>query len=84
MPDLESSCRYGVFDLTRAWALILDTWVRLLVFASVRCSRETHARQISRGGDLMTVVWLMEEHANVFFNQSSTIGDDEEAGRAAA
>lgn len=71
MPDLEPSCgsRGGVFDMPKALALILDGWVRLLVFASVRCTRDAHASQINRGGELMTVVWLMEEHANVFFKE---------------
>ncbi|VAI40103.1 unnamed protein product [Triticum turgidum subsp. durum] len=67
MPDLEYWCRnIGVFDMPRALALILDTWVRLLIFVSVRCSRDAHAKQISCGGELTTVVWLMEEHAAIF------------------
>ncbi|KAM0928512.1 hypothetical protein ACQ4PT_002522 [Festuca glaucescens] len=75
MPDLERSCsRGGVFDMPKALALILDGWVRLLVFASIRCSRDAHASQINRGGELMTVVWLMEEHANVFFKQPTPNG----------
>jgi hypothetical protein len=75
MPDLERSCsRDGVFDMSKALALILDGWVRLVVFASVRCSRDAHASQINRGGELMTVVWLMEEHANVFFKQPTPNG----------
>ncbi|XBH88539.1 hypothetical protein VPH35_075814 [Triticum aestivum] len=77
MPDLEHSCNGaggGVFDMPKALALILDAWVRLLVFASVQCSRDAHASQINRGGELMTVVWLMEEHANVFFKQPTPGG----------
>jgi hypothetical protein len=63
-----------VFDVPKALALILDGWVRMLVFASVRCSRDAHASQINRGGELMTVVWLMEEHANMFFKQPTPNG----------
>uniref|UniRef100_A0ACD5VEY1 Uncharacterized protein n=1 Tax=Avena sativa TaxID=4498 RepID=A0ACD5VEY1_AVESA len=74
MPDLESSCRGGGLDMPRLLALILDTWVRLLVLTSVRCSKNAHARQISRGSELTTVVWLMEEHASVFFNQPRSLG----------
>jgi hypothetical protein len=67
MPDLESSCRDDVFDTPKALELILDAWVRLLVLASVRSSKDAHVRQISCGGELTTIVWLMEEHASVFF-----------------
>lgn len=34
-PDLESSYGGGMLDMHKAWELILDTWVRLLVLASV-------------------------------------------------
>ncbi|KAK1642231.1 hypothetical protein QYE76_060036 [Lolium multiflorum] len=41
MADLEPSCsRGGVFDIPKALTLILDGWVCLLVFASVRGSRD--------------------------------------------
>ncbi|CAM0878027.1 unnamed protein product [Alopecurus aequalis] len=74
MPDLESSCRDGDIDMPKVLALILDTWVHVLVLASVRCRREAHARQISRGSDLTTVVWLMEEHAGAFFSRPDRLG----------
>jgi hypothetical protein len=73
MPDLESSCQGGEFDIPKVLALILDTWVRLLILASVRCKREAHAKQISHGSELTTVVWLMEEHASAFFNQPAVL-----------
>jgi hypothetical protein len=66
LPDLESSCRDGVFDIPKALVLIFDAWVRLLISLSVRRSRDAHARQINRGSELTTVVWLMVEHAEVF------------------
>ncbi|XBJ20490.1 hypothetical protein VPH35_011314 [Triticum aestivum] len=41
---------------------ILDAWVRLLMFASLRCSRDSHAKQLSYGGELTTLVWIITEH----------------------
>uniref|UniRef100_A0ACD5YM24 Uncharacterized protein n=1 Tax=Avena sativa TaxID=4498 RepID=A0ACD5YM24_AVESA len=32
----------------------------------IRCSRESHAKQLSRGGELTTIVWIMAEHAGPF------------------
>ncbi|KAI5009265.1 hypothetical protein ZWY2020_010521 [Hordeum vulgare] len=72
IPDLEPSCRGGVFGMPEALALILDAWVRLLIFLSARCSRDVHARQISHGGEIRTIVWLMEEHASMFFKRPET------------
>ncbi|KAF7092648.1 hypothetical protein CFC21_095109 [Triticum aestivum] len=45
---------------------ILGGWVRLLLHASTRCSRGSHAKQLGRGGDLTTVVWMLAEHAGLF------------------
>ncbi|XBH75270.1 hypothetical protein VPH35_102058 [Triticum aestivum] len=42
--------------------LILDQWVSMLVAASIRCSRESHAKQLSHGGELITIVWILTEH----------------------
>jgi hypothetical protein len=46
--------------------LIFDVWVDKLLYASVRCTRESHARQLGRGGELITIVWIVAEHAGLF------------------
>ncbi|KAG2642102.1 hypothetical protein PVAP13_2KG263100 [Panicum virgatum] len=45
---------------------IFNVWVDKLVYAAVRCSREAHARQLSAGGDLTTVLWMLIQHAGPF------------------
>ncbi|KAM0909928.1 hypothetical protein ACQ4PT_014517 [Festuca glaucescens] len=50
-------------DMKGMLKLILDAWVRLLLYASIRCSRDSHAKQLSRGGELTTLVWIIAEHA---------------------
>ncbi|CAM0913876.1 unnamed protein product [Alopecurus aequalis] len=60
LPDLW----YGeVLGLEEMLELILDSWVKLLIFASIRCSRDSHAKQLGRGGELTTIVWILAEHA---------------------
>lgn len=51
-----------VGNLEEALDLVLDAWVRMLVAASIKCSRESHAKQLSRGGELITIAWIMTEH----------------------
>ncbi|XBI94924.1 hypothetical protein VPH35_031478 [Triticum aestivum] len=46
--------------------LIFNVWVDKLLYAGTRCSRESHARQLSRGGELTTIVWILAEHAGPF------------------
>ena len=46
--------------------LIFDVWVDKLPYASIRCTRESHARQFGRGGELITIVWIVAEHAGLF------------------
>ncbi|KAL6640585.1 hypothetical protein ACP70R_021708 [Stipagrostis hirtigluma subsp. patula] len=46
--------------------LIFDVWMEMLFYASYRCSKESHAKQLSYGGELATIVWLMAEHVGLF------------------
>jgi hypothetical protein len=48
--------------------IIFNVWVDKLVYAAVRCSREAHAEQLSAGGDLTTVLWMLIQHAGPFCN----------------
>ncbi|RLN28414.1 hypothetical protein C2845_PM05G01200 [Panicum miliaceum] len=42
--------------------IVLAVWIDILVYTANRCSRESHANQLSRGGELTTLIWLMTEH----------------------
>jgi hypothetical protein len=46
--------------------LVFNVWVDKLLYAGTRCSRESHAKQLSRGGELTTIVWILAEHAGPF------------------
>ncbi|KAJ1267141.1 hypothetical protein BS78_07G033700 [Paspalum vaginatum] len=45
---------------------IFKVWVDKLLYAAVRCSRERHAQQLSRGGELTTLLWIIVHHAGPF------------------
>ncbi|EMS48733.1 hypothetical protein TRIUR3_11112 [Triticum urartu] len=45
--------------------VIFGVWVEMLCYVANHCSRESHARQLSSGGELVTIVWLMARHANL-------------------
>ena len=49
----------------RRLQVILGVWVEMLCFVANHCSRESHARQLSCGGELVTIAWLMAKHANL-------------------
>ncbi|XBJ20486.1 hypothetical protein VPH35_011310 [Triticum aestivum] len=54
----------GSGHIERTLEFILDVWVNMLVDASLRCSRESHAKQLSRGGELITIIWVATQHAD--------------------
>ncbi|CAO2193674.1 unnamed protein product [Urochloa humidicola] len=69
---ISSRVRFGV-DLARklvdresenkdSLRVVLDVWTYILVYTANRCSREAHAKQLSKGGELTTIIWLMAEH----------------------
>ncbi|KAL6966518.1 hypothetical protein U1Q18_032297 [Sarracenia purpurea var. burkii] len=46
----------------RMWEVIFKVWVELLCYAACRCRAYTHAAQLSKGGELITLVWLLMTH----------------------
>nr|AHW98534.1 hypothetical protein [Oryza sativa f. spontanea] len=52
--------------------IIFREWVRLLINVSIRCTRNSHAKQLARGGELTTVVWILVEHARILRVKKTT------------
>ena len=36
-----------------------EVWVELLSYAASQCGANTHVQQLSKGGELVTFVWLL-------------------------
>ncbi|KAA8519902.1 hypothetical protein F0562_014188 [Nyssa sinensis] len=41
------------------WEIISRVWVELLSYAASHCRADNHAQQLSKGGELVTLVWLL-------------------------
>ncbi|XP_028105117.1 uncharacterized protein LOC114304159 [Camellia sinensis] len=46
----------------KKWEIMSKVWVELLSYAACRCRAITHASQLSKGGQLITLVWLLMAH----------------------
>ncbi|XP_059659005.1 uncharacterized protein LOC132305374 [Cornus florida] len=55
------------------WETMSRIWVELLSYAASRCGGYTHAQQLNKGGDLITLVWLLMVHLG-FCGQSESEG----------
>uniref|UniRef100_A0A0E0DAH7 DUF4220 domain-containing protein n=1 Tax=Oryza meridionalis TaxID=40149 RepID=A0A0E0DAH7_9ORYZ len=51
---------------------IFSEWVRQLINVSIRCTRDSHAKQLGRGGELTTVLWILAEHAHTLHIKRTT------------
>jgi hypothetical protein len=53
--------------------LILGVWVEMLLYAARHCSQESHARQLSNGGEFITIVSLLAHHFKYYSGVSGGI-----------
>ncbi|XP_039158758.1 uncharacterized protein LOC120288711 [Eucalyptus grandis] len=49
------------FEETK-WEIVSEVWVELLVYAAIHCRPYNHAQQLSKGGELLTLIWLLTVH----------------------
>jgi hypothetical protein len=63
IPKLEQQV---AFDISVMLDYMFKAWVRILMYASVRCTRDSHAKQLACGGELTTIVWILNKHAGIF------------------
>ncbi|TKY51749.1 hypothetical protein E2542_SST23268 [Spatholobus suberectus] len=47
------------------WEMISHVWVEMLCHAASQCRGLHHAKQLSRGGELLTHVWLLMAHLGI-------------------
>ncbi|GLT87737.1 hypothetical protein SLE2022_058020 [Rubroshorea leprosula] len=47
------------------WKSMSKVWVHLMCFAAINCRPQVHAQQPSKGGELLTFVWLLMNHMGV-------------------
>jgi hypothetical protein len=47
------------------WELLARVWVEMLTYAAAKCKGTTHVQQLARGGELITMVWLLMAHMGI-------------------
>ncbi|OWM77567.1 uncharacterized protein LOC116209132 [Punica granatum] len=47
------------------WKVMCKVWVELLSYAASHCRADTHAHVLSKGGEFVTVVWLLMAHLGI-------------------
>lgn len=47
------------------WEVMCKVWIELLSYAASHCRADTHAQVLSKGGELVTLVWLLMAHLGI-------------------
>ncbi|GLT30784.1 hypothetical protein SLA2020_055720 [Shorea laevis] len=61
------------------WELMSKVWVELMCYAAINCRPNVHAQRPSRGGQLITIVWLLMNNFGLgtqFETDKSAVDDD--------
>ncbi|KAK3220565.1 hypothetical protein Dsin_014535 [Dipteronia sinensis] len=51
-----------ISDTKQRWKIVRDVWFEMLTYAASKGRGSQHARQLKRGGELITHVWLLMAH----------------------
>lgn len=51
-----------ILDKGLMWRLVSGLWREMLMFVAVSSRGSTHVRSLNRGGELITIVWLLMQH----------------------
>ncbi|GLT48948.1 hypothetical protein SLA2020_225360 [Shorea laevis] len=57
------------------WKVMTIIWVELMCYAAINCRPNVHAQQISQGGELLTLVWLLMNHLGLGTEYYATLRD---------
>ncbi|KAJ1261617.1 hypothetical protein BS78_09G044200 [Paspalum vaginatum] len=49
-------------DTPSTLELIFAVWVELMIYAAEQCPRDSHVRELCKGGEFITIVWLLIHH----------------------
>ncbi|KAK6124453.1 hypothetical protein DH2020_041802 [Rehmannia glutinosa] len=52
-------------DVKDKWEIMSKVWVELLSYAAIHCRANTHAQQLRKGGELLTLVWFLMAHFGI-------------------
>ncbi|XP_059436833.1 uncharacterized protein LOC132169907 [Corylus avellana] len=55
----------GKLEGQKRWKIMSEVWVELLSYAASHCKANAHVAQLSKGGELITFVWLLMAHLGI-------------------
>ncbi|XP_039173620.1 uncharacterized protein LOC120296040 [Eucalyptus grandis] len=59
---------HGIEDYGKMkWIFMSQAWLGILLYAAVNIKGEAHAQVLSKGGELLTFIWLLMAHFGCFY-----------------
>lgn len=68
LPDAQQLSVKLMMHREEKWEIISSVWTEMLCYAAYNCDFDTHAQQLRRGGEFITLIWLLLAHQTDRFN----------------
>ena len=56
----------NTLDTVEGMEMIFQVWVEMMIYVAEHSSRDSHARQLSHGGEFITIAWLSLHHLKYY------------------